>query len=125
MTPWRPSKLWTDCWATTGPPTHGWPRHRGHIAGWHGYLDSWKDREAAGRPAYAQVIQIINELCDDNDYCLSAAGGLPGELTMGWRSKAVGTFDSEYGYSTMGYEVAGAWGGQDGPSRYRRDRLRG
>ena len=81
-----------------------------HIAGWHGYLDSWKDRETAGRPAYAQVIQIINELCDDNDYCLSAAGGLPGELTMGWRSKAVGTFDSEYGYSTMGYEVAGAWG---------------
>ena len=81
-----------------------------HIAGWHGYLDSWKDREVTGRPAYAQVIQIINELCDDNDYCLSAAGGLPGELTMGWRSKAVGTFDSEYGYSTMGYEVAGAWG---------------
>ena len=29
---------------------------------------------------------------------------------MGWRSKAVGSFDSEYGYSTMGYEIAGAWG---------------
>ena len=29
---------------------------------------------------------------------------------MGWRSKSVGTFDSEYGYSTMGYEIAGAWG---------------
>ena len=81
-----------------------------HIAGWHRYLDSWKDRETQGRPAYAQVIQVINELCDADDYCLSAAGGLPGELTMGWRSKAVGTFDSEYGYSTMGYEVAGAWG---------------
>ena len=85
-------------------------RAQDHIAGWHRYLDSWKERETTGRPAYAQVIQIINELCDDNDYCLSAAGGLPGELTMGWRSKAVGTFDSEYGYSTMGYEVAGAWG---------------
>lgn len=81
-----------------------------HIAGWHRYLDSWKVRETRGRPAYAQVIQVINELCDADDYCLSAAGGLPGELTMGWRSKAVGTFDSEYGYSTMGYEVAGAWG---------------
>ena len=81
-----------------------------HIAEWHRYLDSWKDRETQGRPAYAQVIQIINDLCNADDYCLSAAGGLPGELTMGWRSKAVGTFDSEYGYSTMGYEVAGAWG---------------
>ena len=59
---------------------------------------------------YAQVIQVVNELCDDGDYCLSAAGGLPGELTMGWRSKSVGSFDSEYGYSTMGYEIAGAWG---------------
>ena len=29
---------------------------------------------------------------------------------MGWRSKGIGTFDSEYGYSTMGYEIAGAWG---------------
>ena len=36
--------------------------------------------------------------------------GLPGELAMGWRSKSVGSFDSEYGYSTMGYEIAGAWG---------------
>ena len=81
-----------------------------HIAGWHRYLDSWKSREVKGSPAYAQVIQVVNELCDDEDYCMSAAGGLPGELTMGWRSKSVGSFDSEYGYSTMGYEIAGAWG---------------
>ena len=83
---------------------------QGHIVDWHGYLDSWKDRTDVDPPAYATVIQTINELCDPDDYCLSAAGGLPGELTMGWRSKAVGTFDSEYGYSTMGYEIAGAWG---------------
>lgn len=80
------------------------------IADWHEYLDSWKDQESDGAPAYAQVIQKVNELCDDNDYCLSAAGGLPGELTMGWRSKSVGSFDAEYGYSTMGYEIAGSWG---------------
>ncbi|MCZ6662253.1 MAG: 3D-(3,5/4)-trihydroxycyclohexane-1,2-dione acylhydrolase (decyclizing) [Actinobacteria bacterium] len=80
------------------------------IAEWHSYLDSWKGRKQDGAPAYAQVIQVINELCDDDDYCLSSAGGLPGELAMGWRSKSVGSFDSEYGYSTMGYEIAGAWG---------------
>jgi len=83
---------------------------QGQIARWHEYLDSWKDREHEGPPAYAQVIQIINDLCDDDDYCLSAAGGLPGELAMGWRSKSVGSFDSEYGYSTMGYEIGGSWG---------------
>jgi 3D-(3,5/4)-trihydroxycyclohexane-1,2-dione acylhydrolase (decyclizing) len=80
------------------------------IAQWHEYLDSWKEREHDGAPAYAQVIQVINEICNDDDYCLSAAGGLPGELAMGWRSKSVGSFDSEYGFSTMGYEIAGAWG---------------
>jgi 3D-(3,5/4)-trihydroxycyclohexane-1,2-dione acylhydrolase (decyclizing) len=80
------------------------------IAEWHGYLDSWQGREHDGPRAYAEVIQVINEICDDDDYILSAAGGLPGELVMGWRSKSVGSFDSEYGYSTMGYEIAGAWG---------------
>ena len=81
-----------------------------HIKAWHEYLDSWKTRPVEGKPAYAQVIQVINELCDADDYCLSAAGGLPGELSMGWRCKSVGSFDSEYGYSTMGYEIGGAWG---------------
>ena len=80
------------------------------IADWHRYLDSWKGRTHAGPPAYAEVIAVVNEVCADDDYCLSAAGGLPGELCMGWRSKSVGSFDSEYGYSTMGYEIAGAWG---------------
>lgn len=83
---------------------------KSNIDDWHKYLDTWQGRTSDGKPAYASVIQAINEICDPNDYCLSAAGGLPGELTMGWRSKAVGTFDSEYGYSTMGYEIAGAWG---------------
>jgi len=83
---------------------------QGRIAEWHGYLDSWQQRESDGPPAYAEVIQVINDICDDDDYCLSAAGGLPGELVMGWRSKSVNSFDSEYGYSTMGYEIAGAWG---------------
>jgi 3D-(3,5/4)-trihydroxycyclohexane-1,2-dione acylhydrolase (decyclizing) len=80
------------------------------IAEWHAYLDSWRGRLHDGPPAYAEVIQVINAVCDPDDYCLSAAGGLPGELSMGWRSKSVGSFDSEYGYSTMGYEIAGAWG---------------
>ncbi len=91
-------------------PSDWLPFAQNQIAQWHGYLDSWKDKPQEGKPAYAQVIQVINDVCDDDDYCLSAAGGLPGELVMGWRSKSIGSFDSEYGYSTMGYEIAGAWG---------------
>ena len=76
-----------------------------------GHLDSIKEKEpSADEPSYAQVIQVINEICDDDDYCLSAAGGLPGELVAGWRSKQVGTFDAEFGYSTMGYEISGGLG---------------
>jgi 3D-(3,5/4)-trihydroxycyclohexane-1,2-dione acylhydrolase (decyclizing) len=80
------------------------------IAEWHGYLDSIKQRNTSSTPAYAQVIQTINEVCDDDDYIVSAAGGLPGELVAGWRSKQIGTFDTEFGYSTMGYEISGGLG---------------
>jgi 3D-(3,5/4)-trihydroxycyclohexane-1,2-dione acylhydrolase (decyclizing) len=93
----------------TAPP--GWLATADErIAEWHAYLDSWSGRRHDGPPAYAEVIQAVNAAADPGDYILSAAGGLPGELSMGWRSKSVGSFDSEYGYSTMGYEIAGAWG---------------
>jgi 3D-(3,5/4)-trihydroxycyclohexane-1,2-dione acylhydrolase (decyclizing) len=52
----------------------------------------------------------VNELARTDDYALAAAGGLPGELNKHWRSLAVGTFDCEYGFSCMGYEIGGAWG---------------
>jgi len=61
-------------------------------------------------PTYAQVVGAVNRLAGEHDLALSAAGGLPGELNVNWLAKGVGTFDCEYGYSTMGYELAGAWG---------------
>ena len=75
---------------------------------WYSYLDEISAPE--GKPTYAKAIRAINEVCDPTDYLVSAAGGLPGELNTGWHSKSVHSFDSEYGYSTMGYEIAGAWG---------------
>ncbi len=41
---------------------------------------------------------------------VTAAGGLPGEAINGWRAASVHSFDCEYGYSCMGYEISGAWG---------------
>ena len=80
------------------------------IGKWNAHLDGIKNQEPGAVASYAQVIQTINELCDPEDYCVSAAGGLPGELVAGWRTKQVGTFDTEFGYSTMGYEIAGGLG---------------
>jgi 3D-(3,5/4)-trihydroxycyclohexane-1,2-dione acylhydrolase (decyclizing) len=56
------------------------------------------------------VIGAVNRLAGEGDYALTAAGGFPGELNVNWLSKGVATFDCEYGYSCMGYEIAGAWG---------------
>jgi 3D-(3,5/4)-trihydroxycyclohexane-1,2-dione acylhydrolase (decyclizing) len=61
-------------------------------------------------PNYAQVIGAVNRHATADDYALAAAGGFPGELNVNWLAKDVATFDCEYGYSCMGYEIAGAWG---------------
>jgi 3D-(3,5/4)-trihydroxycyclohexane-1,2-dione acylhydrolase (decyclizing) len=82
------------------------------MSAWNDHLDTFKGQLETdeGVPSYAQVIQCFNEICDDDDYQLSAAGGLPGELLAGWRSKSVGSFDGEFGYSCMGYEISGGLG---------------
>ena len=78
-----------------------------------GYLAFVAGRTAPGGdgpPTYAQVIGAVNRLAGPDDYALTAAGGLPGELNVNWLARGVATFDCEYGFSCMGYEIAGAWG---------------
>ena len=80
---------------------------------WDAYLDRIGDPDAAtpsGLPSYAQVVAAVRAVARPNTYVMTAAGGFPGELTAGWRSDDVGSFDCEYGFSCMGYELAGAWG---------------
>ena len=60
--------------------------------------------------SYAQVIGLVNDLCHPNDRIIAAAGGLPAEITANWQTKAIGTVDVEFGFSCMGYEIAGGWG---------------
>jgi 3D-(3,5/4)-trihydroxycyclohexane-1,2-dione acylhydrolase (decyclizing) len=76
---------------------------------WHAYVD--RNIEPGNRPAsYAQAIGAVNRLCDPRDRVVAAAGGLPGELAANWRTLSDSTIDIEYGFSCMGYEIAGAWG---------------
>ena len=64
----------------------------------------------ADLPTYAQVVGVVDRAADESTYVLAAAGGFPGELVNGWRGQAVHSFDCEYGYSCMGYEISGGWG---------------
>lgn len=61
-------------------------------------------------PSYAQLVAEVHESATAEDYILTAAGGLPGEVNVNWSSKAVASVDTEYGFSCMGYETSGAWG---------------
>ncbi len=63
-----------------------------------------------GVPTYAQVVGAVNRAATPGDYVVTSSGGLPGELNANWLASAPGTFDCEYGFSCMGYEISGAWG---------------
>jgi 3D-(3,5/4)-trihydroxycyclohexane-1,2-dione acylhydrolase (decyclizing) len=76
---------------------------------WDAHIDTL--RAPTGEvPTYAQVVGVVNELSTPDDYVMTASGGMPGELIGGWRATGTSTMDVEYGFSCMGYELAGAWG---------------
>ena len=56
------------------------------------------------------VIGMVNELSDPRDVVVCAAGSMPGDLHKLWRTRDVKGYHVEYGYSCMGYEVAGGLG---------------
>ncbi|MGO9423344.1 3D-(3,5/4)-trihydroxycyclohexane-1,2-dione acylhydrolase (decyclizing), partial [Roseiarcus sp.] len=77
---------------------------------WDALLDGHQAPTNAPVPTYAQVIRAVNDAAGEKDTIITAAGGLPGEITKSWRVKAPNTFDVEFGFSCMGYEIAAGWG---------------
>lgn len=61
-------------------------------------------------PTDAQVLGVLDQSMNDRDVIVCAAGGLPGELQKLWRAKDPLGYHLEYGYSCMGYEIAGGLG---------------
>jgi 3D-(3,5/4)-trihydroxycyclohexane-1,2-dione acylhydrolase (decyclizing) len=57
-----------------------------------------------------EVIDIVNSHAGPEDVVVCAAGSLPGDLHKLWRTRRPGTYHLEYGYSCMGYEIAGGLG---------------
>ena len=61
-------------------------------------------------PSDAQVIGAVHRARGSAATLVCASGGLPGELHKLWPAGAPGSYPMEYGYSTMGYEIAGGLG---------------
>jgi len=93
---WRAVSSWSE-------------RARKARADWHVSVQR-RTRAATGVPSYAQVIGAVNRLCAAEDRVITAAGGLPAELAANWGARHTASVDIEFGYSCMGYEIAGGWG---------------
>jgi 3D-(3,5/4)-trihydroxycyclohexane-1,2-dione acylhydrolase (decyclizing) len=96
------------------------------LTGWQAD-EAWTDKAKAGKddwlteadkatastnaelPSDAQVIGAVQR-ARQNSTLVCAAGGLPGELHKLWKADAPGSYHLEYGFSTMGYEIAGGLG---------------
>ncbi|SEE54935.1 3D-(3,5/4)-trihydroxycyclohexane-1,2-dione acylhydrolase (decyclizing) [Jiangella alba] len=61
-------------------------------------------------PAQTEVVGAVNEVSGPRDVVVNAAGSMPGELHKLWRTRDPKGYHVEYGFSTMGYEIAAGVG---------------
>ena len=81
------------------------------VAAWRNAVDAATAApKSQDKPSDAQVIGAVQRAADENAVVVCAAGGLPGELHKLWRTSKPGGYHLEYGYSCMGYEIAGGLG---------------
>jgi 3D-(3,5/4)-trihydroxycyclohexane-1,2-dione acylhydrolase (decyclizing) len=61
-------------------------------------------------PAQSEVLGVVNRVSGPRDVVVCAAGSMPGDLHKLWRTRDPKGYHVEYGFSTMGYEIAGGLG---------------
>src|SRR5487761_1852467 len=61
-------------------------------------------------PGQTEILGALNEFTGERDVVVQAAGSMPGDLQMLWRARDPKQYHVEYGYSCMGYEIAGGIG---------------
>lgn len=93
---WATPKTWQETAATA---TTRWQRTVDRVT-----------TPRAGTPTDAQVLGAVNRAMPSPGIVVCAAGGLPGELHKLWRATDSASYHLEYGYSCMGYEIAGGLG---------------
>jgi 3D-(3,5/4)-trihydroxycyclohexane-1,2-dione acylhydrolase (decyclizing) len=77
---------------------------------WDAEVDRIYQLEHGPLVSQGEVIGAVNEGAGPRDVVLCAAGSLPGDLHKLWRPRDTKSYHLEYGYSTMGYEIAGGLG---------------
>lgn len=81
-----------------------------HRAEWEKEVDRIHGVRVGPPISQGEVIGIVNEVAEARDVVVCAAGSLPGDLHKLWRTRDSKGYHMEYGYSTMGYEIAGGMG---------------
>jgi 3D-(3,5/4)-trihydroxycyclohexane-1,2-dione acylhydrolase (decyclizing) len=82
-----------------------------HASEWRREVDDQTEPESGeGLPTHAAVIGLVNAAAAPEDVVVCAAGSLPGDLHRLWKARDPDGYNMEYGYSCMGYELAGALG---------------
>ncbi|KPF73156.1 3D-(3,5/4)-trihydroxycyclohexane-1,2-dione hydrolase [Bosea sp. AAP35] len=94
---WQAPENWTD-------------NARAGKAEWRKEADAVTATTNAALPSDAQVIGAVQRALGSDIILLHAAGGLPGELHKLWQAGPPGSYHGEYGFSCMGYEIAGGLG---------------
>jgi 3D-(3,5/4)-trihydroxycyclohexane-1,2-dione acylhydrolase (decyclizing) len=94
---WRAPRSWTE-------------RAHAERSRWLALAQTFTGESEGKLPSDAQVIGAVQRGALASDVLVCAAGGLPGELHKHWQAEQPGGYHLEYGYSCMGYEIAGALG---------------
>ena len=77
---------------------------------WDDYVAKAKWTNKSRIPSYAHAVGAVYRNSDPSDIVVTAAGGLVGEVVQIWKPKQLNTFETEWGFSCMGYEISGALG---------------
>ncbi len=85
-------------------------RVRAYRAEWQGEVDRLFGIRHGPPISQSEVIGLVNGFSDPKDVVICAAGSLPGDLHKLWRTSDTKGYHLEYGYSCMGYEIAGGIG---------------
>ena len=79
-------------------------------ADWEKEVDRIYDIRVEPPISQGEVVGVVNRMTNPSDIMICAAGSLPGDLHKLWRTRQPGGYHMEYGYSSMGYEIAGGLG---------------
>jgi 3D-(3,5/4)-trihydroxycyclohexane-1,2-dione acylhydrolase (decyclizing) len=90
---------------------HRWDTsYRDDVAAWQQRVDEAYHLGHGPLPAQSEVIGAVNDACGERHVVVQAAGSMPGDLQLLWRARDPKQYHVEYGYSCMGFEIAGALG---------------